>query len=284
MKHLSTDGETVTIKIMPTLNPPSRKREKGDKLAILLDVETTGLSFAQDRVIQLAIRPFYFDPETFEITGIARKTVMFNDPQEEIREEIIKITGITNKDVEGQFIDWEWVKNAIERAEFIISHNAKFDRQFVEAEIERANLVHTEGPVWCCSINFVNWNDLFPVKIPSKSLEVLCAWSGFFYDSHSADADIDALLHLLRKHDAMQELITRAGSPEYRVYAVDSPIQQNQLLKRRWYRWDPNVSMWYKLFETREEAEEDVNWLKENIEQVKPEIFELDPKYRYSPE
>lgn len=284
MKHLSQDGETVVLNKIPKIEPALEKRRKTDKLAIFLDVETTGLSHAQDRVIQLAIRPFYFNEENFEISGIAKKTVIFNDPEEEIREEITKITGITNEDVQGHSIDWSWVKSAIERGDYIISHNARFDRQFIEAEISRAGLTYTEGPVWCCSLDYIDWSSLFSVKIPSRSLEVLCAWSGFFYDSHAADADIDALMHLIRKHGVMRELISRAGSPEHRVFAVNSPIQQNQLLKRRWYKWDPSVSMWYKSFENREDAEADVAWLSENISGVKPEIFELDPKYRYSPE
>ena len=250
MKHLSKDGQTVVLEKLPKLKSPDAKRGDSDKLAIVLDVETTGLSSSQDRVIQLAIRPFYFNPETFWITGIARKTTMFNDPGEPIREEITKITGITDKDVSGESIDWEWVRKALHRAEFIITHNAKFDRQFVESEFARAGLPYSEGPIWSCSINYIDWLAVFPTKVPSKSLEVLCAWSGYFYDSHAADVDVDAIFHLLRLHDRLGELIIRSGSPEHRVFAVNSPIQQNQLLKRRWYKWDPSVSMWYKSFET----------------------------------
>ena len=284
MKHLSKDGETVTLEKLPKLQKPNKNRKPEDKLGIVLDVETTGLSSSQDRVIQLAFRPFYFDSQTFEITGIARKITLFNDPGEPIREEITAITGIRDKDVAGESIDWSWIRKALHRAEFIVTHNAKFDRQFIEAELARADLQYTEGPIWCCTINHVDWQTVFPTKLPSRALEVLCAWSGYFYDSHSADIDVDAVMHLLRIHNKLEELITRSNSPEHRVFAVNSPIQQNQLLKRRWYKWDPNVSMWYKSFEKREDAEADARWLEENINGVEPEIFELDPKYRYSPE
>ena len=281
MKHLSQDGETVTIHKFAGLEPPSKKREEQDRLALILDVETTGLSAQVDRAIQLAIRPFYFDPETYEVTGIAKQMVFYNDPGEPLREEIIEITGITDDDVSGEKIDWEWIRNALHRAEVIITHNVPFDRQFVEAELVRAGLPYTDGPIWCCSMRQVDWRAICK---PSNSLEVLCAWSGFFYDSHKADADVDALFHLLRKNEKIKELIERGTSPEHRVFAVGSPIEMNPLLKRRWYRWDPGARMWWKGFEKEEDANSEIEWLKENIDGVDPQVFEVDPKYRYSPE
>ena len=74
------------------LQPPSTKRSKEDKLVLIVDVETTGLSADRDRVIQLAFRPFYFNVKTFKISGIAKKMTFFNDPGEPIREEIVKLT------------------------------------------------------------------------------------------------------------------------------------------------------------------------------------------------
>ena len=120
------------------------------------------------------------------------------------------------------------------------------------------------------------------VKLPSKSLEVICAWSGFFYDSHSADADIDAVLHLLREKKKLQELVENCEKPDYRVYAVNSPRDQNYELKRRWYKWDPNLSNWWKSFSSKQDAESEISWLSENINGIEPQMFELEAKYRYS--
>ena len=72
MRNISEDGKTISIHKFEALEQPARKRTKGDRLAIVLDVETTGLSADIDKIIQLAIRPFYFDAETYEVSGIAR--------------------------------------------------------------------------------------------------------------------------------------------------------------------------------------------------------------------
>jgi len=282
LKHLSKDNKTVTLSKFDGLNPVSEKRSPADKLAVVVDVETTGLSADRDRVIQLAIRPFYYSEESFSVTGVAKKIVFFNDPGEPIREEITKITGITDEDVKGHSIDWEWVKGALERPEFVISHNAKFDRSFIESELALAGLTHLQDSIWCCSLKQVDWSTISPFKVPSKALEVLCAWTGFFYDSHQADADIDALLHLLREQSKLEELIKNGSSPEYRVYAVNSPRELNSELKRRWFRWDPNLVQWWKAFDAEEAADEECEWLSENITGCEPQKFELEAKYRYS--
>jgi DNA polymerase-3 subunit epsilon len=280
MKHLSKNGKTVTLNKFLSLEKPRRERSADDKLGLILDVETTGLSCTHDRVIQLAFRPFYVNSTSFEVTGIAKKTVILNDPGEPLREEITRLTGLSDKDLSGHSIDWEWVKGALERPDFIICHNAKFDRGFVENEIARAGLSHSEGAVWCCSINEIDWLSFCR---PSKALEVLCAWSGFFYDSHDAGNDIDALLHLLRKEKRLKELFENGSNPEQRVFAVNFPRDQNHELKRRWYKWDPSVNMWWKGFKNKVDANSELSWMAENFN-IEPQIFELDPKYRYSPD
>ena len=42
----------------------------------------------------------------------------------------------------------------------------------------------------------------------------------------------------------------------------------NSELKRRWYRWDPSVKIWWKGCEDSEQADEEIVWLKDNIDDV----------------
>ena len=58
---------------------------------------------------------------------------------------------------------------------------------------------------------------------PSRALEVLCAWSGFFYDSHQAANDVDAMIHVLRRNKKTGEMLQAATLPDYRVFAMNSP-------------------------------------------------------------
>ena len=280
-KNIDETGKIATLYKFEKLDSTLKNKSVGDKLGIILDLETTGLSRDHDEIIEVAFRPFYFCPQLFEVTSLARKFTLYNEPSSLIREEITDITGITNEMVKGHKVDWSWLRNMLNSAEYIICHNAAFDRGFLDTTLEREGENTTEDTVWACSMKQVDWQSFCR---PSKALEVLCAWSGFFYDSHRAHVDVDALLHLLRRENKIAELIENANTADYRVFAMNSPRDMNHLLKRRWYRWDPSVSMWWKNFNVEEEAQKETEWLKENINGVEPQIFPLEPKYRFAPE
>ena len=281
MKHLAKEGiNTVTIQKFEKLDPPTTERSEDDYVLVFLDVETTGLSFESDRVIQLCIRPVLVNRGTFKVSALAKSKVYYNDPGVPLSEEIVELTNITDADVAGQEIDWNWVHSTIERADFIVCHNANFDRGMVENELKRAGLKTTET-IWACSMNQVFWRNFCR---PSKALEVLCAWTGFFYDSHQAANDVDAMICVLRKNKRIQELLEAASTPDFRVFAVNSPREKNFELKNRRYRWDPNVSCWYKSLSTQASADLEIEWLNSFDDRVEAEMFEVDPKYRFSPE
>ena len=42
--------------------------------------------------------------------------------------------------------------------------------------------------------------------------------------------------------------------------------------------------MWWKNTGTQEEAEQETEWLKDNLKGVEPQIFPMEPKYRFAPE
>ncbi len=281
MKHLAVENiNTVTIQKFKKLDPPECEREQGDLMVVFLDVETTGLSFDSDRVIQLCIRPVLVNKNSYKASAIAKSKVYHNDPGFPLSDEIRKLTNIEDSDLEGESIDWEWVHSTLERADFVVCHNASFDRGMIEKELTRAGLKNTET-IWACSMSQVFWRDFCR---PSKALEVLCAWSGFFYDSHQAANDVDAMIHVLRKQGRMQELLENAVASDYRVFAMNSPREKNSELKKRRYRWDPNVNSWYKSFNAEDSANSEVEWLNSFDDKVNPQMFEVDAKYRFSPE
>ena len=283
MKHLANAGETtVTIEKFEKLDPPQEERSKEDLVLIFLDVETTGLSFDSDRIIQLCFRPVLVNRESYKVTAIAKSKVFHNDPGFPLSEEIQKLTGLQDEDLSGESIDWEWIAQNIKRSDFVVCHNANFDRGMLEGEFRRANINPAEiDTIWGCSMNQVYWRDFCR---PSKALEVISAWTGFFYDAHQAANDVDAMIHVLRKNKKLSELLKSAILPDYRVFAMNSPRDKNPELKKRRYRWDPNVSCWYKNFSDSELANSELDWLKSLSDSIDPQLFEIEAKYRFSAE
>jgi len=115
------------------------------KPIVFLDLETTGLNAATDRIIEIAaIR--------WDENGRSTYAQIVN-PGVRIPREITRITGITQAMVrDGQPIE-EALRNFV--AEFladepiVVAHNAPFDLGFLDAELRRIGLPPFAGPVAC---------------------------------------------------------------------------------------------------------------------------------------
>jgi len=279
MKNLENSDNLVVLTRLKGLEPPDRGPIKGDVPAVVLDVETTGLNSDKNEIIQIAVRPFFVNPETGEISGIKKCIEFLQQPSFPLPEEIRDITGFSDEDLAGHEIDWKKVSKILNSCQFIIAHNASFDREWIDKNLKRNGYQPPPDAIWCCSLSQVNWNN---VCRPSKALEVLCAWHGFFYDSHNAIADIDATLHLLRSAGRMQELLSAAVESDYHVFAVGSQRDENPLLKARRYRWNPDLVCWWKSTPSQNAAENECEWLQQNLKKVEPQFFEVEPQLRFS--
>src|SRR5688572_1922322 len=101
------------------------------RLGLIVDIETTGLDPANDRIIELACLPFHFSSEGVlydSLPGYAG----FEDPGQPLDEEVVRVTGITDDHLRGQTLDDQAVTTLATPANLIIAHNAAFDRCFLE--------------------------------------------------------------------------------------------------------------------------------------------------------
>jgi DNA polymerase-3 subunit epsilon len=114
------------------------------KLALFVDVETTGLDHAKDEIIELAMVPFTYGPDG-QIYEVREAFQRFHQPKSPITAEITKLTGITDEMVAGHAIDPLEVAAFAEDAVLVIAHNASFDRRF----LERLSAVFSLTP-WAC--------------------------------------------------------------------------------------------------------------------------------------
>ena len=278
MKHLEQDG-IVTIQKLINLDTPDRDPIKGDVPAIVLDVETTGLNHTTNEVIQIAMRPFFVNPSTGEVSGIKKSVAYLQEPSEPLDQIIKDITGFDDNDLTGQSIPWDKVAKILSKCQFVVCHNAGFDRKWVEAALRKNGQVVPTDVIWSCSMIQVDWTEVCRC---SKALEVLCAWHGFFYDSHNAIADVDATLHLLRKESYMKEMLQNAIESDYHVFAAGSLREENHLLKQRRFRWNPDLGCWWKSVNNLSEAELESKWLSDNLSKCEPQYFEVEASNRFT--
>ncbi len=210
-------------------------------IGIAVDVETTGLDHARHEVIELAVQRFRLDA-LFRIVETGRPRSWLEQPSEPIPPGITRVTGLTDVDVAGRAIADGEAGCMIMTADFVVSHNAAFDRPFVEKRLPL-----TAGRPWACSLADIDWRGL---GFGDRTLSALLTQMGWFYDAHRAQVDVTALLHLLahpldeRGGTVAKLMVEHARKPTWIVDAVEAPFSAREVLKERGYRWDPTRRVW----------------------------------------
>jgi DNA polymerase III subunit epsilon len=212
-----------------------RKLAPKEKVAIILDTETTGLDGARDEIIELGMIAFTYD-EDCRIGDVVATFSALREPSIPITPTITKLTGITPEMAAGRVLDVDAVAHFIERAAIVIAHNARFDRPFCD----RLAVGFSEK-AWACSATEVPWSNL---GFEGTKLGYLVSQLGRFYEKHRAINDCHALLEVLAAAlpggdgTGFSHLLGSARTTRYRIWAINSPFDRKDTLKARGYRWN----------------------------------------------
>jgi DNA polymerase-3 subunit epsilon len=233
---------TGNFKVLRKLNLESDTRftkrpVPGAKVAICIDTETTGMDYQSDKIIEIGMVAFEYDPVSGNIIRISDRYSGFEDPGRRLPPEIIEITGITDDMVTGQSFDNDRVNELARQACLVIAHNAAFDRKFVEARYPIFSRL-----LWACTVYQLNWQ---AERISSRTLEyLLYKCGGYFINAHRALDDAEGLLGLLMSRfpvsDSLifKELLERSSELTSKICAVGAPFDKKDILKERGYRWN----------------------------------------------
>jgi DNA polymerase-3 subunit epsilon len=259
--------------------PPGTRLVRG----VVLDTETTGLLSGQDKVIELGMVLFEFDP----VTGCVHRALEvfdeLEDPGFPIPPEVTAVHHITDEMVRGKRINDQQVEAFLRDVHVVVAHNAAFDRPFVE----------NRWPVfesldWSCSIKDVPWKE---EGFGSAKLEYLLQTQGLFYEAHRAETDCWALLELLsrrlpqRQQPVLLTLLESLNQAQFKLYALGSPFESKDLLKMRGYRWAPELKCWTRLLTSEDLVQEEKAWLRRRVYGERKAVVEVESlggRVRYS--
>lgn len=239
-KCLPEDLFTARVEMNPDLG-----------ICSILDTETTGLDFKTDEIIEIAIRRWVYHKKEHYLVKPLDEYSELNEPSHKsISKEITELTGITSEDVKGKKINWSKVGEIIAESDFILAHNAGFDRPMVEAVKEVREV--SANKIWTCSFKQVDWN---AKGFLSAKQELLSLFHGFYYDGHRALTDIDALANVMLKGDYLKEILASAKVKQIKVDCVRAPFESKDILKSNGFFWDAPSKFWCK-FVPESELEE----------------------------
>lgn len=156
----------------------------------VLDVETTGVNPLTDEIIELCIVHFRYDITEGKIKEILETYTGLREPSCRIHPGASRVNGLTLNDVKGAVLDHATVSRLLGQSEFLIAHNAPFDRSFLLRLFPQAASIR-----WYCSMSGISWSSK---GFSHRGLQKLLAFHNMVPSSaHRAKADADATLHLL---------------------------------------------------------------------------------------
>ncbi len=153
-------------------------------IAGCIDVETTGLNPHKDEIVELAMVLFRYEDRG--ITGIIDSYSGLREPNCPISREAYRAHRLSSKMLKGHRLDTQKINNMITQADFLVAHNATFDRSFIKAILPSLN-----GKRWYCSMSGIKWSG-------GKSLQRLLSAHGIkVVQANRALDDVHGVISLL---------------------------------------------------------------------------------------
>ncbi|MDY0885437.1 3'-5' exonuclease [Dongia soli] len=228
-----------------------------EKIAVIVDVETTGLDHSKDEVIELAIVAVTYTDDG-RIGDVIDTYSSLREPSVPISPTITELTGITAEMVAGKSLNDDAVAAIVTQADLVIAHNARFDRPFCESLSPEF-----QHKAWACSFSEISWSEL---GFEGAKLGYLLGQLGWFHRGHRAVDDCLALLEVLATPvpdypgNGFARLLEAASLSKYRIWAENSPFDLKDILKARGYRWSDGSDgrprcWWTEVSENMRESE-----------------------------
>jgi len=178
------------VNIEDKTNDSTQSRSNGNRYnnkALILDTETTGLTTI-DEFIEITAVLVEFDKQG-SLTVIDKYTGL-REPNVDINPEAQNVHNITHDMLKDQQIDYQRLYSLFDEADFLVAHNASFDKRFIEKEFKKLN-----SKVWLCSMNGIRWRKR---GFNSKGLQNLLNDHDIDTEqAHRAESDVMSLIELL---------------------------------------------------------------------------------------
>lgn len=206
-------------------------------LILGVDVETTGLDSAKDEVIELGYALWDWNKRKPIVCGS-----FLIQPSAPLTEEIKLVTGIDDGDFnfQNEFrLSWEKFLQVEKYADYLMAHNATFDRSFVEKSLSSLDMRPVDK-IWIDTLVDIDFDKQ---KSKYKNLTYLSATHGFVNPfPHRALFDVLSMLKVASNYD-LGPMVLSAASPLILVNALVDFNGRDEA-KKAGFIWNPVDKKW----------------------------------------
>lgn len=209
-------------------------------LILGLDLETSGLDFTKDLIIEVGA--VLWDTQNKSPKKVYNELI-YHDSLE-LPLEVQNITGIHSEDLKSYGVPLsealKTLKDLSQKAQFLAGHNAvNFDDKFLNAAFDSYQMPKIKTP-WIDTLT-----DLpYPQEVKTRKLSYLASEHGFVNPfSHRALFDVLTMLKLM-SHYSIEDIIAIQQSPLVKVLAHVSYDDRDKA-RRLGFRWDPQKRCWF---------------------------------------
>ena len=279
---VESNSDFRVLRRLPHLTEQHSNVSENALIGVIVDVETTGLDFEIDEVIELGMMKFSFS-RSGEIGEFFAEYKSLNAPKSKIPPSVTKLTGIGDADVSGCKIATDDVDSFIAGSALVIAHNAAFDRPFCEGLSPKFAELS-----WACTATEVDWGS---EGIAGSRLEYIANSFGRFYEAHRAIDDCNAVANVLTfrlpisGELVLDALLRAARRTETRVFAEGAPYEVRIPLKRMGYRWNDGQNgfprSWWKDVGSDDLDRELAELASLDGGNIRPQLFRMTARNRF---
>ncbi|MEI6895455.1 MAG: 3'-5' exonuclease [Colwellia sp.] len=205
-----------------------------------IDVETTGLSPDNDKIIELGA--VVWDADLNKPVAMMNHLISIGEQQ--LREKTTQLTGITDSDLTNFGIDEQQalldLLKLSEKCDYMVAHNGnKFDKPFIDNALAKYGLKLSKS--WIDSLFDVP----YPCQFKKRRLGYLADEHGCSIAfAHRAQFDVLAMLQICSHYD-WQKIIELQKIPVVTIIANVS-YEERDKAKSAGFYFDRNTSKWKK--------------------------------------
>lgn len=212
-----------------------------------LDLETTGVNFEKDRVIEIGLVLWDTDlnmPLQMYSEFICEPDRPGKDTDHvltEIPDSVLKEFGIDMEMNGDAALLFDVINKMVLEADYIVAHNGnQFDKIMLQNFFDRYGERFPALP-WIDTLTDIN----YPPHCVSRNLMYLAAFHGFVNPfPHRALFDVMTMFQIL-KHYNIEEIIERSQMIDVTVQAIVS-FDNKELAKAQKFQWNPEKKIWSK--------------------------------------